>query len=1027
VPVVIENPILNSAYAEPTRHFRFDDDGITDEIVSSRRASSYFVPIPAAKRRGGQQAFDTEWTRDRVAENETVNRIRDLVSHWRAQGHPGVTSTTRVLLEYWTDPERDNRLFFCQVEAAETAIYLSEVAPKIGGQWILNKLREDSDRHNPSLLRVAHKMATGTGKTVLMAMLVAWQTLNKGANPQDARFTDAFLVVTPGITIRDRLRVILPSDPGNYYRERDLVPAGLVGQLGRARIVITNFHAFLPRETGIGKASKLTKELLTQGGGPSPFTETPAQIVNRVCRDLGTKRQIIVLNDEAHHCYRRRLEDEQAGPKLSGEDLREAKIREEEARVWVTGLSSVHEKIGIKTVYDLSATPFFLRGSGYSEGTLFPWVVSDFSLIDAIESGVVKIPRVPIDDNAMTGTTVTYRDLWLRIRDALPKKGRRKRIDDAGPIGDDELELAPVSMPVLKLPTELQGALHSLYGNYEKAYRAWESSEEARSAGWTPPVFIVVCNNTTTSKLVYDYVAGYEKELPGGTSVAVPGELALFSNVADGHFTARPLTILVDSAQLESGEGMSDEFKRLAATEIADFKAEYEARFAGRDAEDLTDEDLLREVMNTVGKPGRLGEHVRCVVSVSMLTEGWDANTVTHVLGVRAFGTQLLCEQVVGRALRRRGHVTDEEDHFSPEYAEVYGVPFSFIPAAGAVDDPKILPPPTHVRALEERAEAEISFPRVVGYRYEFAADRLDADFKKESMLVLSAADVPTVTDIAGIVGETTTHTLDDLKNKREQEVAFWLAKRLLERKFLDSGVGGEPAEEVFLFPQLLAITRRFMAERVRCKDDAFVQMLLLHRIADDACDRIYRAIARHRPDGPDVIGVRPALHPFEPTSSTRFVSFDTRRPTYRTGERCHVSHVVCDTGSWEQKLARSLEEMDEVRFYVKNEHLGFAIPYTFDGEEHNYFPDFIARVDDGNGPEDLLNLIIEVSGAGRRDKAAKVATTRTMWLPAVNGTGAFGRWDYVEVRDPWEAKSFIRKHVSGRSQVGLPSLGARR
>ena len=279
VAVVIENPILNSAYAEPTRHFRFDDDGITEEIAESRRLSSYFVPIPAARRRGGQQAFDTEWTKDRVAENETVNRIRDLVAHWRSQGHPGVTPTTRLLLEHWRDPERDNRLFFCQVEAAEAAIYLTEAAPKLGGQWIVNKLREDAERHNPGLFRVAHKMATGTGKTVLMAMLIAWQTLNKVASPQDARFTDAFLFVTPGITIRDRLRVLLPSDPGNYYRERDLVPAGLTDQLGRARIVITNFHAFLPRETGIGKASKLTKELLSAGNGPNPFTETPVQIV----------------------------------------------------------------------------------------------------------------------------------------------------------------------------------------------------------------------------------------------------------------------------------------------------------------------------------------------------------------------------------------------------------------------------------------------------------------------------------------------------------------------------------------------------------------------------------------------------------------------------------------------------------------------------------------------------------------------------------------------------------------------------
>jgi type III restriction enzyme len=1020
VAVVIENPILNSAYAEPTRHFRFDDDGITDEIVERRRLSSYFVPIPAARRRGGQQAFDTEWTKDRVAENATVNEARLAVEHWRRQGHPGVTYTTRRLLSYWCDPERDNRLFFCQVEAAEAAIWLTEVAPKSGGQHFVNQLREDAARHNPGLLRIAHKMATGTGKTVVMAMLIAWQTLNKVSNPQDARFTDAFLVVAPGITIRDRLRVLLPSDPGNYYRERDLVPADHAQSLGRARIVITNFHAFMPKETGVGKAARLTKELLT-GGGPSPFVESPAQVVNRVCRELGTKRQIVVLNDEAHHCYRRREQTVDDEPKLTGEEAREARIREEEARVWVTGLSWVAEKIGVKAVYDLSATPFFLRGSGYPEGTLYPWVVSDFSLIDAIESGVVKIPRVPIDDNAMTGTTVTYRDLWVRIRDALPKKGRRKRAGDGHDGEDAGDDASSVLGP--KLPAELQGALHSLYGHYEKAYRVWESSDEARYSGWTPPVFIVVCNNTMTSKLAFDYVAGHEKTLSNGAIVNVPGELPIFSNVADGAFLGRPVTILVDSAELESGEAMSADFKKLAANEIAEFKDEYRQRFPGRDADELTDEDLLREVMNTVGKPGRLGEHVRCVVSVSMLTEGWDANTVTHVLGVRAFGTQLLCEQVVGRALRRRGHVTDEEDHFSPEYAEVYGVPFSFIPAAGAVVEPKLLPPPTHVQALPERAASEITFPRVVGYRYVFAPDKLSADFRKESMLTLSTAGVPTATDIAGIVGETGIHTLDDLRHKRNQEVAFRLAKRLLERYFLDSGVGGEPVEEAFLFPQLLSITKRYMTDKVRCKDDAFVQMLLLHRIADDACDRIYRAIARHRPEGPNVVGVRPTLHPFQSTGSTRHVSFDTRRPTYRTGERCHVSHVVCDTNSWEQKLARSLEEMEEVHSYVKNEHLGFAIPYSLDGEEHSYFPDFIVRIDDGNGTDDLLGLIVEVSGAGRRDKAAKVATTRTMWVPAVNGIGAFGRWDYVEVRDPWEGKSIIRKHL-GRKLAGAGKKG---
>ena len=351
-------------------------------------------------------------------------------------------------------------------------------------------------------------------------------------------------------------------------------------------------------------------------------------MVRRVCRELGNKREIIVLNDEAHHCYRRRpipeaealVEEED----LAGDDKREATKRNDEARIWISGLEAVKSKLGVKAVYDLSATPFFLKGSGYKEGVLFPWVISDFSLTDAIESGIVKIPRVPVSDDSMTGEQPTNRDLWVQIRDQLPKKGRK----------GDKLEGPP------QLPGKLEGALLSLYGNYEQSYRRWERNAEAQARGLTPPVFIVVCNNTNVSKLVYDYIAGYEIPVSDDETVLVPGQLAIFSNVDHSSWSHRPNTILVDSEQLESGESMSDDFKKIAAREIEEFKAEYRARFPGRDTDSLTDEDLLREVMNTVGKPGKLGEHVKCVVSVSMMTEGWDANTVTHILGVRAFGTQ---------------------------------------------------------------------------------------------------------------------------------------------------------------------------------------------------------------------------------------------------------------------------------------------------------------------------------------------------------------------------------------------------
>jgi len=983
--VVIENPILNSPFQEPARHWKFGDTGITNEIAEGRRASSYFMPIPASKTRGAQLELETQWTRDRIEENRLINQVRERVSAWRSLRWPGVTATTRRLLEYWTNPDRERPLFFCQVEALETAIYLTECATKQGDAWIGNELRRLAEDQNPGLYRMAFKMATGSGKTVVMAMLIAWHTLNKQANPQDARFSDAFLVITPGITIRDRLRVLLPEDPGNYYRLRDVLPAADLERLRQARIVVTNFHALLQRERNV--ASRTTKEILTRGG-ESPFTETPEQMVRRVCRGLGTKRQIVVLNDEAHHCYAHRAGGDEE--KLRGEERREAERRDRDARVWATGLQAVARKIGAKVAYDLSATPFFLRGSGWPEGTLFGWVVSDFSLIDAIEAGIVKIPRVPVADDAVDRAGPTFRHLWLRIRGELPKKGVR----EAGLVGPP------------RLPDELQAALHALYGNYDKAYRAWEEREQAEPHGTTPPVFIVVCSNTAVSKLVYDYVAGWQKELPDGRRIAVPGELPLLSNEEDGVWLDRPRTILIDSEQLESGDAMSAEFKAIASLEIEELKREIRARFPGRNPEELTDEDLLREVMNTVGKPGKLGEQVRCVVSVSMLTEGWDANTVTHILGVRAFGTQLLCEQVIGRGLRRMSYEPNEAGFFDPEYAEVYGVPFSFIPTSGSATAPKPAKPMTRVRAVPERAACEIRFPRIVGYRYELDVERLAWEFGAEHRLVLSTQDVPTETEVAGIVGEHEIHTLDDLKARREQEVVFELARELAAGQFPD---------RPWLFPQLVQAAREWMSSSLELHDHVFPQLLLLHEKKNAAVEKIFRGILAANRGAARLVAVP---SPADPEGSTAGVDFDTTKPVIVTSAaKCHVEYVAADS-NWERVLASRLEGMPETRAYVKNQGLGFAIPYTFDADSRIYLPDFIATIDDGHGEDDLLNLVIEVTGQARPDKVERVATARERWVPGVNALGRFGRWDFIEIDDPWNAETAIRTLLDARPAV---------
>ncbi|MGH8906224.1 MAG: BPTD_3080 family restriction endonuclease [Egibacteraceae bacterium] len=1010
---VIDNPIINSPYQAPRRHFEFDDDGITDRIVEGRRPSSYFVPVPQPRKRGRQLQL-ADLTAEQIELNDRVNGIRRRVEAWRFGGYPNVTPTTRTLLDFWSDPERDNPVLFCQRDAAETAIYVVEAAGKTGDTWIRNELAEANREHNDGLARMAVKMATGTGKTVVMAMLIAWQTLNKVASPRDARFTKRFLVVTPGITIRDRLRVLLPVDPDNYYRLRDLVPADLYGALHQAKIVITNFHAFQRGEIRWGGGgSKTTKEMLTEAGRPSPFQESWGHMVNRVCRELGGSTEIVVFNDEAHHCYRGRLDDPDpeadadAGT-LAGDEKKSVNARNAQARVWFTGLRAIDDKLGIKTVFDLSATPFFLAGSGCREGTLFPWVVSDYSLIDAIEAGVVKIPRVPVDDDRVS-PDVTYLHLWPEIADQLPKKGRRE-----GTVSPEAL------------PSALEGALTSLYDSYERSFRDWEQSDAARD-GDPPPVFIVVCSNTTVSKMVYDFIAGWERAIgEAGQAVLVPGRLPLFSNVENGAWRHRPRAILIDSEQLESEEGLSARFKRIAAVEIEEFRREYAQRFPGRSADDIDDAEILREVMNTVGKRGKLGEHVRCVVSVSMLTEGWDANTVTHILGVRAFGTQLLCEQVVGRGLRRRSYATDEHGFFTPEYADVYGVPFQFIPTVAKTRDLD-LKPTRRVRAEPDRAHAQITFPRLAGYRIELPDEPLHADFDDDSRLVLSTADLPTTTEVSGIAGSSSTHTLEGLRAKRNQEIAFELAKLVLERHVTDSG---DP--QPWRFPEVLAIAKAWLASCVDCHDGTFPGLLLLGAQADRAASRIFGSILRQPENRAARARVVPMFRPFDHIGSTAEVDFFTTKQVYPTlVERCHVNLVVLDGpfgNTWERVVAQALEALPEVAAYVKNDHLGFAIPYALGGQTRQYLPDFLVRLRD-RGDGEACTLIVEVSG-GRKPPGItqeKAAAARTLWLPAVNNHGGFGRWSYCEITDPTQARSVLSRAIDalyrriGASAVAAP------
>lgn len=984
-----ERPILNSPYEYPAHHWELGEDKQpTQRIVDSRRRADFVMPIPAPKKRKGAEKqaallFDERSTQEQQYEHTAViNAVRAEVDKWRALPNPSdwrVTPETARLLQHWRHHAFSNiRPFFCQVEAAETAIWLTEVAPQLGksAERFIEHLANANQDANPGLSRLALKLATGAGKTTVMAMLIAWQTVNAVRRPGSRRFTRGFLIVTPGLTIRDRLRVLQPNDPDSYYASRELVPGEMLDDLNKAKIVITNYHAFKLRERI--ELSKGGRQLLQGRTGDAPETlETEGQMLQRVMPELMGMAQLMVINDEAHHCYREKPkaaadanEDD-----LSGDDKKEAEANNEAARLWISGIEAVQRKIGVTRVMDLSATPFFLRGSGYAEGTLFPWTLSDFSLMDAIECGIVKLPRVPIADNIPGGDMPMYRELWKHIGKQMPKKGRGKAS----------------GLDPHKLPTPLITALEALYGHYAKTFELWE-----RAGINVPPCFIVVCNNTATSKLVYDYISGFVREEDQQFQT---GRLALFQNHDEhGNWTPRPRTLLIDSEQLESGEALDDNFRGVAADEIERFRREIIERSGDpRAADTISDQDLLREVMNTVGKAGRLGESIRCVVSVSMLTEGWDTNTVTHVLGVRAFGTQLLCEQVIGRALRRQSYELNNDGLFNVEYADVLGIPFDFN-AEPVVAPPQKPRETVRVHAVRpDRDALEVRFPRVQGYRIELPEERITASFDADSTLTLTPELVgATETRNSGIIGEPVDLTLAHTADVRRSQVVYELTAHLVLHKWRDPG----EAPRLHLFGRLKRIVKQWLDEgHLVCKGGTYPAQLKYKALADLACERITAGIvraelAKSRP-------IQAVLDPYNPTGSTRHVAFNTTKTErYATDAHlCHVNWVVLDS-DWEAEFCRVAEKHPRVRAYVKNHNLGLEVPYRFQAEMRKYRPDFIVRIDDGHGDDDLLNLVVEIKGYRGEDAKEKKSTMDNYWVPGVNRLGSHGRWAFAEFTD---------------------------
>ena len=1013
-----ERPILNSPYEEPQRHWALNSDGQPTQLINDyRRPADFVTPIPKArntakkKQAEGQMAVEIdEGTGISTADQqygktaEIIRAVRQEVGEWRKQPKSlwGVTPETARLLEYWRGGDFANeRPFYCQVEAAETAIWLAEVAPNTSrGKPILAQLKAANDEANPELFRIALKLATGAGKTTIMAMLIAWQTVNAVRHPNSKAFTSGFLIVTPGITIKDRLRVLRPNDPDNYYKTRQLVPMEMYEDLNKAKIVITNYHAFKRRE--VFEISKGGREFLRGRTGDDIITtESEGQMLQRVAPELLRMKNVMVINDEAHHCYREKPVDPDENPDgdLKGEERKEAERNAEAARLWINGLEALNRKVGVRTVLDLSATPFFLSGSGYVEGTLFPWVASDFSLMDAIECGIVKLPRVPIGDNVAAEEGPIFRNIWAHVGKDLPKKGR----------------ITASENDPLKLPVKLQNAIEVLYGNYKKTFELWKESQIG-----VPPAFIIVCQNTSISKLVYDYVSGFERTTEDGTTILENGRCELFRNFDNnGNPLPHMNTLLIDSQEIESGEAIDPSFRKLLAPEIERFRRERVERSGRQESvEDIKDEEVLREVMNTVGKAGQLGANIRCVVSVSMLTEGWDANNVTHVLGVRAFGTQLLCEQVIGRALRRQSYDLNEEGLFNVEYANVFGIPFDF--AAQAVTAAPQKPRQTvQVKAMRpERDHLAITFPRVVGYKVDLPKDRLTDNFNEDSKFVLSPDLVgPASTDVSGIIGAKETFDLAHLKDTRRSTILYHLTQHLIYNHW--RGAGEDPA--LNLFGEIKRLTSEWLDNYLVCTGGTYEAQLMYKQLADLACQRIAAAIVRSAATADRPVTV--LMDSYNPEGSSSNVRFTSSKSHHLTDpNRAHLNYHVLDS-TWEGAFCRVAEAHPKVLAYVKNQNMGFEVPYRHLAENKRYIPDFILLVDDGRGPADPLHLIVEVKGFRGEDVKDKQAFAETYWIPGVNNLKRYGRWDFVELKEIYELEDDFDNKVKAALDTTLNTL----
>ncbi len=1023
----VDQPILNSPYAEPKEHWLITP-GETPRRMTGRRRAMYYYRSPGGDTEANGEGRGTE------VELPLVNLIRERLGEWRKVDYPGVSRTTLELLRYWRRDGRQMRLFFAQLEAVETVIFLSEARTDFlqGIEVPLDEPGEDAKLKGVAAFRrYACKMATGTGKTMVMGMTAAWSILNKISSRSDNRFSDTVLVVCPNVTIRSRLQELDPrAGEASIYRVRDLVPSHLMPDLMRGRVIVTNWHVFEPQVVQSGGTSARvvkagvmvkSKETITIGArtGTSRgyryltqkeyerqiaagtlsvrdeikntdgtvrkaivdaerWVESDTRVVERVLgRQVGGKKNILVFNDEAHHAYRIRSAD-------SADDDEEEEEDEgytvKEATVWVEGLDRVHALRGINFCLDLSATPYYLGRVGQATNQTFPWVVSDFGLTDAIESGLVKIPQLVVRDT--TGAEVPgYFNIWRYIMEKLTTAERGAAHGNPRPEAILKYANHPIAM---------------LGANWDEFRTSWEADKEDPR----PPVFILVCKTTKIAKVIYEWIG--ENKPP----VGIPScNLTALRNTEDQTYTIRVDTKVVH--ETDSAEAKSDEFAWMRFTLDTVGKLRWPEDTQGRSLYPEGFEELAKKLGRPLYPPGR---DVRCIVSVGMLTEGWDCSTVTHILGLRPFMSQLLCEQVVGRGLRRASYELGAGDLLTEEVAKVFGVPFEIVPFKATGGKPPAPPEKRHhVHALPAREAFVISFPRVLSYRQSIRNRVAVKDWDTVPTVTLDPTRIPPEVDVKANLGNNVGRpTLSgpgkieslDLnpyrKGRRLNELAFELARDLT-RDYL-AQAGPHPPVHA-LYPQVVPIVLRFLKEKVRALPPADLLDVFLSPYYGLVIERLVEAIKPDTSRGEEA--EVPVYESNRGPGTTAEVDFWTSREV-REVTKSHLNYVVADTKVWEQAAAYTIDTHPQVDAFVKNAGLGFAIPYLHNGQSHDYVPDFIIRLN----TNPMVHLILETKG--HDDLAEIKAQAAERWVNAVNADRRYGTWAYAMVRNPADVAGAI-------------------